>query len=441
MHKPFSGGIHPHDKKQATEDRPFEHMPPPGLLVLPLSQHLGRPALPLVKKGSLVRAGMRLAEASGLISAPIHAPVGGKVTSLGRHSSSGGIPLDAIRIETDPAMTETETLPPIDPLHVSPESIRERVREAGIVGHGGAAFPTAVKLTPPKECAIQLVILNGCECEPYLTRDQRLMIERPDEILSGLELTMRALHCVRGVIAIEDNKPAAISAMRKAAVDAPNVEVAVLPTRYPQGAEKMLIRAITGSEVPPGKLPPQVGIVVMNVYTVVAIHNAVTHGTPAITAALTVSGAGVREPKNLYVPVGTPIRAVIEYCGGMTETARRVVVGGPLMGVAQYDLDAPVLKATSGILVLDASEVTQETETACLHCGWCIDNCPMKLVPTRLVRLVRAHRYEEAAHASISLCMECGTCAYNCPAHIPLVQWLRLGKKRAAQIPREAKTP
>jgi Na+-translocating ferredoxin:NAD+ oxidoreductase subunit C len=408
-------------------------MPPPERVVLPLSQHLGRPAQPLVKKGSLVLRGMLVAEADGPVSTPIHAPVAGKVLSLGRHSSSGGFPLEAISIQTDPDAAHTQLMPPLDLATLTPETIRERVRAAGIVGQGGAAFPTAVKLTPPKESAIQQVILNGCECEPYLTRDDRLMRERPGEILSGLSLILQAVGCARAAIAIEDNKPHAIEAMRAAVDEYPSIEVVVLPTRYPQGAEKMLIRAVTGREVPPGKLPLHVGIVVQNVSTALAVHNAVKNGQPLITAALTVSGRGIRQPRNLYVPVGSSIRAVLDFCGGVTEDARRVVVGGPMMGVAQYDLDAPVLKATSGIVVLTALEIDEENESPCLKCGQCIEACPLALLPTRLVRLVQARRYEEAERLGITVCMECGSCAYTCPAHIPLVQWLRLGKKRTAQ--------
>jgi Na+-translocating ferredoxin:NAD+ oxidoreductase subunit C len=432
-HDRFSGGIHPHDKKKATADCPFESMPPSERVVLPLLQHLGRPALPLVKKGSAVLPGMPVAEADGPISAGIHAPVGGKVLSVSRHSSTAGFPLEAITIETDFEAVDIQVLPPLDLATLTPEIIRGRVHAAGIVGQGGAAFPTAVKLTPPKEIAIWLVIINGCECEPYLTRDDRLMRERPAEILSGLCLILRAVGCSRSVIAIEDNKPQAIKSICALAAEYPSIEVVVLPSRYPQGAEKMLIRAVTGYEVTPGTLPLNLGILVHNVSTAIAIHNAVCNGLPAITTALTVSGRGIRRPANLYVPIGTPIRAILEYCGGLAEEARRVLVGGPMMGVAQYDLDAPVLKATSGIVVLTEEEVDDPSETPCLKCGKCIEVCPLSLDPTRLARLVQAERYDETVRLGINACMECGSCAYTCPAHIPLVHWLRLGMKRAAQ--------
>jgi Na+-translocating ferredoxin:NAD+ oxidoreductase subunit C len=427
----FLGGIHPPDNKNHTESRPLETMPPPAQVILPLSQHLGKQARPLVKKGTEVLRGMLIAESDGTISAPIHAPVSGKVLSLGRQSSSSGFPQDAITIQSDPNSTESDFLPPLNPVDLLPEEIRERVRQAGIVGQGGAAFPTAVKLTPPEGKKIRMLILNGCECEPYLTRDSRLMIERTADVLSGLRLMMKAAGCARAVVGIEDNKPEAARCIQEALADDPLIKVILVKTRYPQGAEKLLIRAATGKEVPPGKLPLHMGIVVANVGTAAAVHDAVYKGMPSITAAITVSGSGIRQPKNLLVPVGTAIREVLEFCGGVTEGAARVVVGGPMMGVAQFDLDAPVLKATSGILVLTREEVKRSTETPCLKCGQCIDVCPMQLVPTRLVRLVQAKRYAEAGEMGITVCMECGTCAFTCPAHIPLVQWLRLGKQKA----------
>jgi Na+-translocating ferredoxin:NAD+ oxidoreductase subunit C len=436
----FFGGIHPPGEKELSADCAFESLPLPDQVILPLSQHLGARARLQVEKGSQVVRGMMIAAAEGIISAPIHTPVSGKVISIRRHSSSGGFPMEAVTIQTDPHCNETAFMAPLTESELTPDAIRERVAEAGIVGQGGAGFPTAAKLHPPSSNhkPIHLFILNGCECEPYLTRDYRIMLERPGDVLSGLRLMMKTVHCEKAVIAIEDNKPLAGEAMRKAAVNDENISVMMLKTLYPQGAEKMLVQAVTGRRVPPGKLPFQLGIVVVNSGTAASVHDAVYHGLPAISAAITVSGRGIRRPANLLVPVGTPFRAVLDYCGGMNEDAVRVVSGGPMMGIAQYDLDAPVLKATSGILVLTEKELSHQKETACLKCGQCVEYCPMGLSPTLLVRLIQSHHMERAAHTGITQCMECGSCAYTCPAHIPLVQWLRLGKQWAAHKHRAA---
>lgn len=436
--KTFKGGIHPPEEKKYTEHLPFEEMPAPKQIVLPLSQHLGKQAVPVVKKGDLVTKGMLAADSDGFISSPIHSSVCGTVASLGKEVNSGGFPKDSIIINTS-EQGEVQYMPPLDGFGVTPEEIRERVRVAGIVGQGGAAFPTFVKLTPPKDQKIDAVILNGCECEPYLTRDFRYMMERPDAVIEGLKLIMKALGVDNGYIGIEDNKPEALTVMENAVQNEPALSIISLKTKYPQGAEKMLIKAVTGREVPPGQLPLNVGAVIQNIGTAVAIYDAVVKGEPQITAALTVTGKGVKNPKNLIVPVGTSIRDVLEYCGGISNDTAKVIVGGPMMGVAQYDLSAPVMKATSGIVVLTRDEVNKVEETPCLKCGKCIDVCPLNLLPTRLARYVQLDRFEDAEQYGITVCMECGTCAFSCPANIPLVQWLKLGKQRVIQIQRERK--
>lgn len=435
----FKGGVHPAEQKTITENLAFEIMPAPKQIIVPISQHLGKPAKPLVKKGSDVKTGEVIAEQDGFISSPIHSPVCGKVLKVSTDSNVSGFPKDAIIIQTSES-NESVLMPPLNLNSVTPGEIRARIKEAGIVGQGGAAFPTYVKLTPPEGKQIDVVILNGCECEPYLTRDYRFMIEKTEDVVAGLYLIMKALGVKKGAIGIEDNKPEAIEKMKNAAKKFEGITVETLKTKYPQGAEKMLIKAVTGKEVAPGKLPFDAGAAIQNIGTAVSIYDAVVKGEPQLTAALTVSGNGIKQPKNLIVKVGTTIGDILDYCGGITDKAVKVVVGGPMMGVAQYDFSAPVMKATSGVLVLTAEEVNAHEETPCLRCGMCVGVCPLNLTPTRLARLTQLEKFEEAEQLNITVCMECGTCTYTCPANIPLVQWIRLGKQRVLALQREKKT-
>lgn len=437
--KTFKGGVHPAEHKELSENISFEIMPNPKLVILPLSQHIGKPSNPLVKKGDDVKAGQIIAEANGFISVPIYSSVSGKVKKISTKITPSGFPKDSIVIEAADS-NEIELQPPLNIDTVSSQEIQERVKWAGIVGQGGAAFPTYVKITPQPNQKIDAVILNGCECEPYLTRDFRFMIERTEEVIEGLKLIMKSLGVGKGYIGIEDNKPEAINKLKKAVANYDNIEVEALETKYPQGAEKMLIKAILDREVPPGKLPLDVGAVIQNIGTALAVYDAVVKGEPQITAALTVSGYGIKEPKNLIVRIGTPIADVIEYCGGITEDASKIVIGGPMMGVAQFDFSAPVTKATSGILVLTKAEENLHEETACLRCGKCIEVCPLNLIPTKLARFTQLDRLEDAESYNISVCMECGTCTFTCPANIPLVQWIRLGKQRVIASQRERKS-
>lgn len=430
--KSFKGGVHPEEYKILTEDKSFEFFEPEQVIIS-VSQHSGKDAVPIVKKGDRVQIGSLIAKETGLISAPVHSSICGNVTAVNNSIHFTGYLKNSIVIKSD-ASKERNYLEPLNFSTVTSDQIISRVKEAGIVGQGGAAFPTHVKLSPPSDKKIEFVILNACECEPYLTRDYRLLLERTDEVLSGLELIMRAVNVRKAFIGIEDNKPKAIEKLREKLKGNTSIEIVVLKTKYPQGAEKMLIKAVTGREVPPGKLPMDVGVIVQNVGTALSIYDAVTKGEPSIYAFLTVSGLGIKEQKNLIVPIGTPIKDIIEYCGGIRTDAKRIVVGGPMMGLVQFDMNVPVNKATSGILVLTKSEVEEAEETNCLRCGMCVDVCPLNLVPTRLVRLIQMNRLEEVIKLNISLCMECGTCAFTCPASIPLVQWLKLGKQKAFAI-------
>lgn len=437
--KTFKGGIHPNEQKELTENCAFEIMPNPKQVIIPISQHSGKPAKPLVKKGDEVKAGEVIAEQDGFISSPIHSPVSGKVSKVTTSVTANGFLNESIIIESS-QVNDYVKMPVLNLENITPDAVRERIKQAGIVGLGGAAFPTYVKLSPPGDKKIDYVIINGCECEPYLTRDYRFMLERTEDLISGLRLIMKTVGAEKGVIGIEDNKPVAIEKLKQVVKEYSNISVEVLETKYPQGAEKMLIKAITRKEVPPGKLPFDVGCIIQNVGTAIAIFDAVINGEPEITAALTVSGKGIKVPKNLIVPIGTPLSDVLDFCGGVKEDAVKVVVGGPMMGIAQYDFSAPVMKATSGILVLTKEEVNSKPETNCLRCGKCVDVCPLNLLPTRLSRLSQLDKLEEAEELGITVCMECGTCTFTCPANIPLVQWIRLGKQRVLKLQRERET-
>lgn len=433
MAKTFRGGVHPHEAKELSSHKALEEMPAPKKVVIPISQHIGKPAEVLVKKKDTVKAGTLLAKASGFISANIHSPIAGTVKSIGIFENINGKPQIAVEILGDDS-GETEYMEPLNPDTVTPDDIRKRVQEAGIVGQGGAAFPSNVKLSPPPGKKLDAVILNGCECEPYLTRDDRFMIERTDDLMSGLKMAMRAVGVEQGRIGIEDNKPKAIEALKNAAAKHKGIIIDIVKTKYPQGAEKMLIKAAVGRSVPPGKLPMEVGVVIHNIGTILAIYDAVTKGIPAITAAMTVSGKGIKEPKNLIVPVGTSLEEIVDFCGGMSPDTDKIIVGGPMMGVAQYDLKATVQKATSGLLLLTDEEVGHAEETPCVRCGNCVSVCPVGLVPTALIKYAQYKRPEDSVAYGIWNCMECGSCQYNCPANIPLVQWLRIGKLQAKEM-------
>ncbi|MBU1097840.1 MAG: electron transport complex subunit RsxC [Bacteroidetes bacterium] len=437
--KSFKGGVHPAEWKELTKNLSFEQMPNPNLVIIPLAQHIGKPANPIVKKKDEVKAGQIIAEAEGFISSPIHSPVSGIIKDIHRENTVSGFPKDSIVIQSSES-NEVDLMDILNPETITPEEIRQRVKAAGIVGQGGAAFPTFVKLSPPEKTKIDCVILNGCECEPYLTRDDRYMIERTQDVVNGLKLIMKALGVKKGAIGIENNKSEAISKIRVAVKNQNDISVEILQTKYPQGAEKMLIKAVLDREVPPGKLPMDVGAVIQNIGTAIAIYDSVTKGEAQITAAITVSGGGIKQPKNVIVPVGTPLKDVLDFCGGVKDNAVKVIVGGPMMGVTQFDFGAPVMKATSGILVLTSAEVNAHPETPCLKCGKCIEVCPLGLVPTKLARFSQLERYEDAENFGITTCMECGTCTFTCPANIPLVQWLRLGKQKVLTLQREKKS-
>lgn len=424
--KTFPHGIHPPEHKALTAEAPLEALPAPEKVFIPLHQHFGSPAKALVEKGEEVFLGQKIGEATALFSAHVHASVSGKVLSVDGYNHPLGKPVLAVSIANDgedrmdPGISKME-----NPLSLSPDQIRTKVKEAGIVGLGGAGFPTAVKLSPPKDKPIDTVIINGCECEPLLNADNRLLIEFADDVLQGAELARKATGASRVIVGIEDNKMEAYTLFSDK-IRETETEVALLKTKYPQGAEKNLIYALLKREVPKGGLPFDVGVVVQNVGTVKAIWDATKNGRPLYERALTVSGTGIKTPKNLMVRIGTPFKDVLDFCGGQNNEANILVMGGPMMGLSQWTAEVPVIKATSGILSWKATPPIFEHN--CIQCARCIGHCPMSLVPTRLMKLAKYSHIKDAEAWGILDCVECGCCQYVCPAHIPLVHWIRLGK-------------
>jgi len=429
--KTFRRGIHPPAWK-ATAGKPIERLPPPEKVHVPLLQHFGKPAVPLVKAGDPVTLGQKIGEAAGAFSANVHSPVAGKVLALDSHPFPSGASVLTATIQNDGQDTPAgQTEKSADRFALSPQAIIQKIREAGVVGMGGASFPTAVKLAPPPGKTIDTIIINGCECEPVQTADHRLMLESPAEILKGAELLRLATGARRIIVGLEDNKIDALESLRHS-VNGLGIEFALLRTKYPQGAEKMLIHALLRREVPRGGLPFDVGVVVQNVATAKAAWEAVSKGKPLYERVLTCGGPGIPEPKNLLVRIGTPVRQVIEFCGGLKDGAALVVYGGPMMGLAQSTLESPVIKSTTGILAFDAGP--PEAELACIRCARCVDHCPMRLVPTRLARLAQFAMFEAAEKWGTMDCIECGCCQYICPSRIPLLSWIRLGKNRIAAL-------
>lgn len=422
----FRGGIHPHDRKHNTAAKPIEVAPLPPKVIIPVSQHIGAPGAALVKKGDLVKKGQMIAASDNYVSAPVHASISGKVADVAVYPDTVKGKCLSVVIESD-GLDEWAAGLPLSRnwRELGKDELLDIIRQAGLVGLGGATFPTHVKQSPPPNKEINFLILNGAECEPYLTADHRVMLEYADRLVTGTQISMKILGVDKGYIGIEDNKADAVQIMRQAFANT-SVEVVQLPTRYPQGAEKMLIKAITGREVPSGGLPMDVGVVVQNVSTIVAICDAVTQGIPLIERVVTVTGSAVAEPKNLLLRIGTSFAEAVAQCGGFKVQPEKIIMGGPMMGIAQYSLDVPVSKGTSGIVALGPSEVKVEMAWPCIRCGSCVDACPMGLNPSLLSVLGNLSLYQEAVQEYHLLdCIECGTCAYVCPANRPIVQYIR----------------
>ena len=429
----FFGGVHPAENKVYARDVAVKEFPAPNLVVIPMSQHIGAPCKPLVKKGDLVTMGQKIGDNQGLC-VPVHASVSGKVKAVEAKPHSSGTTMMSVVIENDHQNTLCEDIKPRTQAEVdalSAEELISIIREAGIVGMGGASFPTHVKLSGGIG-KVDTVIVNAGECEPYITSDDRLCREMPEKLISGLLVIMKIFGLKEGHIGIEDNKPKAIAALKNAAIGT-GVIVDVLPAKYPQGAEKQLIYSITKREVPSGGLPAAVGCVVINAATCKAIHDAVYLGMPLIERIVTVSGDIVLEPKNLMVPIGTSFNELMEACG-VSENPYKVLNGGPMMGAAQYDLSVSTIKACNAITILGRSNNYYVEDARCLRCGKCIDACPMKLMPVLMYKSLYTNDVEEMKATNIMDCIECGCCAFTCPASVPLV----LGFRSAKQIIRDA---
>ncbi len=425
--KTFPGGVHPPDNKHWSAHLPIEECPLPEELVIHFSQHIGAPAEPCVEPGARVGKGDVLGRAKGFVSVPVHASTSGEVVAIESRPHPSGRDLPAAILRPDGEDRWGDILPELSPATLSREETLERIRSAGVVGMGGATFPAHVKLMPPEDRPIDTLILNGVECEPYLTADHRLMLEVPERIVVGAEEVANLLGVRQLFVGIENNKPDAIEAMRRACRDS-RLEVVPLQVKYPQGAEKQLIKAILGREVPSGGLPMDVGVVVQNVGTVAALHQAVKHGLPLIERITTVTGPGVRQPKNLRVRIGTPLAHLVEFCGGMVEDPGKLIMGGPMMGMALLNLDVPATRGTSGVLVLREEDVYVRPESACIRCARCVQHCPAHLLPTTIAACARLELIDQAEELGALDCIECGCCSYDCPAAIPLVQSIRTAK-------------
>ncbi|MFQ5509176.1 MAG: electron transport complex subunit RsxC [Leptospirillia bacterium] len=441
----FIGGIHPDYHKGLAASSPVETLPLPERVVVPLIQHIGQPCEAVVAVGDVICTGQVIGKAPGMVSATVHATISGTVTAIGMFAHPSGRHVKAVVIESDgedrplPASAENAEWP--DYLERPVADILERVRRAGVVGMGGATFPTPVKLSPPDDKPVHTLIINGVECEPYLTADHRLMLERTDPIIEGIRLMARVLGAEQVIVGIEDNKPDAISAMERAigAVDfGIPVTLGVLPTKYPQGGEKQLIAVLTGREVPSGGLPVDVGVVVQNVGTAAAVYDAVRFGRPLIERVVTVTGEGLTRPGNARVRLGTPARVLVAHFGGTSSKVGKVVFGGPMMGIAQYDLEVSVLKGTSGILVIPEEAADTGDIRPCIRCSACIDVCPIGLLPNMISVCAEQQAFAESERYHPFDCIECGCCSYVCPSYRPLVQMIRFAKTEVQSARKKA---
>ena len=426
----YYGGVHPSEHKELSEHKPLVRFPEPKIAVIPMAQHLGAPATPIVSVGDTVAVGQKIGEPSAFISAPVHASISGKVIAVeDRPHANRGMCLSVV-IESDGKNTLHESVKPHGDLEsLSAEQIVSIVRDAGIVGMGGAGFPTAVKLTP--KTPVDTILLNGCECEPYLTADHKLLLHYADEVIFGLKAIMKTTGAEKGVIVIEDNKPDAAELLQSKTADLTNIEVCVAKTKYPQGAEKMLIKRVTGRQVPSGGLPADVGVVVSNVATAKAISDAIKTGMPLIERVVSVTGEHIKNPGNFIVRIGTPVSELVDACGGITGENVTVKAGGPMMGFVQSTLDTPIMKGSNGIIAVDTDH-TQEV--ACIKCGRCVDVYPMELKPLYFAKYADESNWAGMKQMNVMDCVECRCCEYICSSKIPLVSKIKAGKAAVREM-------
>ncbi len=427
----FKGGVHPNDGKSLSKDKPIVELLPTGELVYPLSQHIGAPAQPIVKKGDRVLRGQKIAEAGGFVSAPIYASVSGTVKVIESRVTPTGSKTDAIVIENDGLYEEVE-YPEVKPLNeLTKEDILNIIAEAGVVGMGGAGFPTRVKLSPKEPDKIEYIIANCAECEPYITTDYRRMIEQPEELVEGMKIILRLFDHAKAIFAIEDNKMDCVEKIQALTKEESRMEVKVLQTKYPQGSERQLIYAATKRAIHSAMLPADAGCIVDNVETIIHIYNAVIKGRPSMDSIVTVSGDGVKSPGNFKVHFGTNQRELIAAAGGLVDGSEKVISGGPMMGFAMYTLDVPVTKTTSAILCFKKDEVSKVESSACINCGRCVEVCPSRILPSRLAALAERGDEEKFVKMNGLECMECGSCSYVCPAKRQLKQAIGTMRKNA----------
>ncbi len=429
----FKGGVHPYEGKELSENKPVQILMPKGDMVYPMSQHIGAPANPLVKKGDKVLAGQKIGEAGGFISANVICSVSGTVKAIEPRRVANGSMANSIIVENDGEYTTVEGLgADRDPSKLSRQEIRDIVKEAGIVGLGGAGFPTHVKLTPKDENAIEYILVNGAECEPYLTSDYRMMLEEPEKIVGGLKVILQLFANAKGIIGIENNKPEAIKILKDLVKDEPRIEVCELLTKYPQGGERSLIYATTGRKVNSSMLPADAGCIVDNIDTVIAIYMAVCKTTPLMRRIITVTGDAIANPVNFNVKIGTAFPELVEAAGGFRTEPEKLIAGGPMMGMALFDLNIPVTKTNSALLCLTKDEVAASAETPCIRCGKCVSVCPSHIVPVLMMKAALKGDCEGFEKLSGMECMECGSCTFVCPAKRPLTQAFKEMRKTVA---------
>ena len=432
--KTLPGGIHPHDNKAFSKDKKIEEMPLPKKIVIPLSQHIGSPSKPIIKIGDEVLAGQKIADAGGFVSIPMHSSISGKVTKLAQFNHPTGALVQGIEITGDGEDKWIELSDDDNYMELSAKDMKERIAEAGVCGMGGAGFPTHVKLSPPEGKKIDTIILNGVECEPYLTADYRIMLEQAEDILAGLKILMKIVDAKNGFVGIEANKPDAIKLFKNLLNNEKNINVVGLHLKYPQGAEKQLIYAATKRKVPnKGGLPMDVNVVVQNVGTAIAVYEAVRYKKPLVDRVITISGKIVKNPKNIKARIGTFYSDLLEYCDGTTEDIGKVISGGPMMGFAIPSLETPMTKGSSGLLLFDKKEAHKDSEDVCLRCARCVDICPMNIVPSFIAHHVRNDDWDSAEKSGVMDCIKCGSCAYVCPSHIKLIQWIDIGKIKVSE--------